>query len=156
MRLCGRADLSEEPGQEMQPWVQIWLRAPQQAPLIFPVSSKSAWCTGALDRGADKWDSPKGWKAICSSWVLHTIQSLHSLRGDASEKPTPTKVFCSEGCLPVWHWEKDGDPRTLNSGIKRYMCAFLLLSAVQRKQGLKEKLGRWYLCCWPYPWRGPV
>lgn len=76
--------------------------------------------------------------------------------GYASEKPTPTKVFCSEGCLPVWHWEKDGDPRTLNSGIKRYMCAFLLLSAVQREQGLKEKLGRWYLCCWPYPWRGPV
>lgn len=78
LRLCGRADLSEEPGQEMQPWVQIWLTAPQQAPLIFPVSSKSAWCTWALDRGADKWDSPKGWKAICCSRVLHTIQSLHS------------------------------------------------------------------------------
>lgn len=50
MRMCGREDLSGEPGQGMQPRVQIWQTAPQQAPLIFPVSSKSAWCMSPWQR----------------------------------------------------------------------------------------------------------
>lgn len=50
MRMCGREDLSGEPGQGIQPRVQIWQTAPQQAPLIFPVSSKPAWCMSPWQR----------------------------------------------------------------------------------------------------------
>lgn len=54
-------------------------------------------------------------------------------------------LFCSEGWLLVWHWEKDDVSRTLSSGIKTPVCAFPLLSATWRKRSLKEKLGRWSL-----------